>query len=1329
MAHSRIDTLSFLVIALALAAGCKGREAPIAAAPELPTCAMVVEAIDDAGGRASVVVERDGAKAPIDASQGEKLLPSDRVTTGEGIRALVRLESGDRIALRAGSSVKVLSSTALVLEQGEILVDGALSGVSTGLRVTAGPASLKMEAAFASVSLAGKDMRLAFVSGSGVISTASRETIVQGGQEAVIDDRGAVVVHSLFDAGSLFGWSDALRAPASVPGETDLGAQASLPTGRLGSLSAKAPGGKAILPFEMVSQDVQVGIQDSVAVTRIEQVFVNPTSQVVEGTYRFPVPPGARLTRFDMEIGGKLMPGEIVERERGRAILRKVIDDYLWLMRDPALVEWESGSTFKTRIFPIKAKETKRIVLSYIQTLQGQSGRYRYVLPLAGPGAPTIPSFHFAATVASSAGTPVLGLPLYAARTEVKDGKAVVDVETRDFTPPADLVIDIEQPGRPQATLATFGPEDTTGDQTLADAMQKAGKADPGGDYFMLTFTPEITDVAPVQGKADDWIILVDTSRSRTPLDMQVERDLVDTLVASLSFHDRVRIMTYDVQATSLGDGWERPSWQSLERLRTMLDEATPGGATDISEALRAASLLVEGQRRTRILLVGDGAPTLGELSASRLADQAAALIEGRDVTFATIGVGSSMDSLVLEQIAHRTGGKYVQISPGENLLATATSLVATIRAPVIEQATVSVSGLDVTDLAPSTLGSLSSGEEVTVTGRFHGTGTAVMTLSGKVAGKDYTRQYSFEVGEAGGKNGFVPLIWASHRLDALDASDEAGDVDRAVELSKRFAIPCRHTSFIVLENQAMYEEFHVEHQDDRYEWEGTEGVQYEDASDDIDEPFSGGDGKIGNFKPSAIMGGGSAEGMAMVGIPDLEPLGTTYKVEGHITLSNVVDMGGTGLADMDAVQRQIRKRLPAIKFCYELGLKKNPDIRGKIILKFTVDATGRVSESSVSSDTLGDAIVSACIAAKLKTLSFEKPEGGSAHLMIAMALMPGAKTPVDYSPSYTSSWKTVPLHTASIITLPPRTDMEGKISDLKQKTADEPLSRRHRKDLVDILIKLGRFGEAAEQVEAWSKMDPANPTVLVYQGDLARMKGDLAGALRFYSGVLDLDPADTRMMDTLASFFECHGQWSSALPYRLAAHLVEPTKPARTAQLAVALALAGDMDAATRTAASLMVQSASGYKPAKGVKLAPDTLSVLESILAKKKLPDGHGVPVRDMASKVSALLTWKGDADLDLWISTTPGSHVGGPWDKGVLASSASGVEGELFTLPEIKTGRYKVQVICASESGCKGTAATLEMKVLDKQETVLLLFDDSGWGLQPVIIKVDERYSLGI
>ncbi len=53
------------------------------------------------------------------------------------------------------------------------------------------------------------------------------------------------------------------------------------------------------------SHRVDVAIADHVATTRIDQVFHNPNSWAAEGTYIFPIPPGATISEFTMTIDGE----------------------------------------------------------------------------------------------------------------------------------------------------------------------------------------------------------------------------------------------------------------------------------------------------------------------------------------------------------------------------------------------------------------------------------------------------------------------------------------------------------------------------------------------------------------------------------------------------------------------------------------------------------------------------------------------------------------------------------------------------------------------------------------------------------------------------------------------------------------------------------------------------------------------------------------------------------------------------------------------------------------------------------------------------------------
>src|SRR5579859_5315029 len=132
-------------------------------------------------------------------------------------------------------------------------------------------------------------------------------------------------------------------------------------------------------PLEVESVKVETKIDDQVAVTSIEQEFHNPSSVRLEGTFVFPVPRGAHLDKFAMEIDGKKVEAELLSAEKARGIY----EDIVRKLRDPALLEYADRDLFKVRIFPIEPHSRKRVTLSYTELLKLDNGLIGYVLPLS----------------------------------------------------------------------------------------------------------------------------------------------------------------------------------------------------------------------------------------------------------------------------------------------------------------------------------------------------------------------------------------------------------------------------------------------------------------------------------------------------------------------------------------------------------------------------------------------------------------------------------------------------------------------------------------------------------------------------------------------------------------------------------------------------------------------------------------------------------------------------------------------------------------------------------------------------------------------------------
>jgi outer membrane biosynthesis protein TonB len=57
-----------------------------------------------------------------------------------------------------------------------------------------------------------------------------------------------------------------------------------------------------------------------------------------------------------------------------------------------------------------------------------------------------------------------------------------------------------------------------------------------------------------------------------------------------------------------------------------------------------------------------------------------------------------------------------------------------------------------------------------------------------------------------------------------------------------------------------------------------------------------------------------------------------------------------------------VRARQGLIKACYENALKRNPTLKGKVVIRFTILETGGVADVSASQNTLGTPDVAVCI-------------------------------------------------------------------------------------------------------------------------------------------------------------------------------------------------------------------------------------------------------------------------------------------------------------------------------------------------------------------------------
>jgi len=133
----------------------------------------------------------------------------------------------------------------------------------------------------------------------------------------------------------------------------------------------------------------------------------------------------------------------------------------------------------------------------------------------------------------------------------------------------------------------------------------------------------------------------------------------------------------------------------------------------------------------------------------------------------------------------------------------------------------------------------------------------------------------------------------------------------------------------------------------------------------------TGGSGKVANI--SGLRGAGSIAGGDT-------GAGLTEKRVSGVVRSEAPSVDGT--LDPSLVSKEVRARIGAIKACYDRALKRNPNLSGKVKIRWTITAAGTVSAVEVEEDSMGDAEVSSCIKGLVSRWRFPAPSGGSVDVV-----------------------------------------------------------------------------------------------------------------------------------------------------------------------------------------------------------------------------------------------------------------------------------------------------------------------------------------------------------
>ncbi len=548
--------------------------------------------------------------------------------------------------------------------------------------------------------------------------------------------------------------------------------------------------------LEIKQQDVRVTINNSIAVTQVDQVFVNTENRQVEALYTFPVPREASVSNFSMWIGGKEMIGEVVEKERAR----EIYNSYKQQRRDPGLLEQVDFKQFEMRIFPIPAGAEQRIRIEYYQQLHVDHDWATYVYPLAtdvrGQAIDSRVTGRFSMTV---------------------DVKSEVPIkELRSESHADEFVVISHQPHYAQAAMELTD-ADLSRDIVMAFQSQRARTgldmvtSHPKGEdgYFMLTLTPG----ADLSSTAEpmDYVFLLDISGSMSRDDkLAISRQSVAAFIDALGPDDRFEALAFNLAPTPLFKSLRVASSENLQQARDFFDAQRARGGTVLQPAISAAYAYRDADRPLNVVLLSDGMTEVGEQA------ELLRLIQSRPagVRVFCIGVGNEVNRPLLEQMASRAGGLAAFVSTEESFQRQAYLMRQKLIRPAIEDLSVQFDGAAITDVEPSELGDLFYGTPLRLLGRYKSSGPVTITLTGTVQGGPWKETVEMKLPEVDQGNSEIERMWAYGRIQGLLAQERSGqgaNRDEIVRLSEAYSIVSPYASMLVLENNEEYRRWKIE--------------------------------------------------------------------------------------------------------------------------------------------------------------------------------------------------------------------------------------------------------------------------------------------------------------------------------------------------------------------------------------------------------------------------------------------------------------------------------------------------------------------------------------
>ena len=575
--------------------------------------------------------------------------------------------------------------------------------------------------------------------------------------------------------------------------------------------------------------EVRGAISGFLARVTVTQTFENTATQKIEAVYTFPLPENAAVDDMTIQVGNRTVRGVIRKREEARAIYEQAKQTG----HVAALLDQERPNIFTQAVANILPGEQVAVTISYLQTLEYESGAYQFVFPMvvgpryipgqpigkqAGGWAPdtnkvpdasritppvtpqgTRAGHDISIELAIDAGVPLLELTSSSHHIEVdRTGASSATVKLKNLAeiPNKDFILKYDVAGEQIA--------DAVLSQSESQTVSRAKSAT--GGYFTLILQPPArlpeSDITP-----KELVFVLDTSGSMMGRPIEKAKELINRALDELYPGDTFNLITFSGDTRIVFPEPVYPTAENIRRAREVLNVQRGYGGTEMMSAIRAALVPSDSQDHLRVVCfltdgyVGNDLEIIGEVQ------------KHPNARVFSYGIGTAVNRFLIESMAKAGRGDSEIVTPNDNAETAAHRLYQRLRSPVLTDVSIDWRGLPVTEVFPKNIPDLFTGKPLVVSGRYTAAATGSIVIHGKRAGDDFTREIPVHFNSSTADSSILPAFWARRKIDDLMSQDWAGlqtgnikpEVQKEItQLGLSYKLMTQFTSFVAVEERVV---------------------------------------------------------------------------------------------------------------------------------------------------------------------------------------------------------------------------------------------------------------------------------------------------------------------------------------------------------------------------------------------------------------------------------------------------------------------------------------------------------------------------------------------